>query len=304
MAGADIHSSADTPAWVWSDTPVRAAVDSVPEPVGVAFGVVSHLGSVWFVVPAVLAAFLLVRTERATAWLGIVGGGYGVMLAVKSLFSVERPDVAPPVAADTLHPVLRVVYEPSVEIATTAFPSGHVLAATVLWGLFVVDSRRCSRLGRGVLAGGAIVLVGSSRIALGVHYPIDVVAGVAVGGAYLLAVLAVLDRVTNPTTVALAVGSAAAWLGAIRSPELDAALLCGCLFGALLAWQIVAGVGQRRTLAVLVPVGVGSLAPVTGAIGVLAAVAGVVLGTTIVAVPLLYFGPEQTQTTAARLDRL
>lgn len=248
MIGTPVSSESRQLHGIWSDEVVREIVGVVPDPVGILLGVLSHFGSVWFVVPAVLAAFLVVRTERATAWLGVVGGGYGVMIVTKSLFAIERPTVDPPVAAESLHPVLRFVYEPSVEIATSTFPSGHALIATVLWGLFVLESNRFTRPRRVAIATAAVALAGATRVALGVHYPIDVVAGVLVGAVYLGSVVAVLKRVRQPALVALGIGAGSAWLGAVYTGEVNAVLLCGCLFGALFAWLLVENAPRGRLI--------------------------------------------------------
>jgi undecaprenyl-diphosphatase len=74
-----------------------------------------------------------------------------------------------------------------------SFPSGHTLTAMVLGGLLAwLMGRRLSGWGRVALWAGAglwVVLVGLSRVYLGVHYPSDVLASLAVGGLCLLAAL-------------------------------------------------------------------------------------------------------------------
>lgn len=237
------HSLQDA---VWSEAIVRDIVALVPEWVAILLGVLSHLGSVWFVVPAVVGAFLLHRTARSAAWLGIVGGAYGSMIAVKALFSIDRPDVAPPVVPETLHPVVRAVYAPSVEIGTTAFPSGHVLIAVVVWGLFVVESGRSTATARLAAATVAVLLVGIARVALGVHYPIDVLGGLVVGACYLLAVTWLLSRVRDRATVAFSVGVGTAWLGTLSWGDPLPALLLGGLVGGLLGGQWIRWKERRR----------------------------------------------------------
>ena len=71
-----------------------------------------------------------------------------------------------------------------------SFPSGHTLNAVTLAGLSVwLFGRRLSGWRRVALTVGVglwVVLVGLSRIYLGVHYPSDVLASLTVGGLYLL----------------------------------------------------------------------------------------------------------------------
>ena len=61
-------------------------------------------------------------------------------------------------------------------------PSGHAQSAAVVWGSIAVWARRGWFW---LLAIGIIVLVGFSRIYLGVHFPTDVLAGWAVGAGLL-----------------------------------------------------------------------------------------------------------------------
>jgi len=74
-----------------------------------------------------------------------------------------------------------------------SFPSGHTLNAVVLGGLLVwLIGWRLSgwrRAALGVWAGLWAALIGLSRVYLGVHYPSDVLASLAVGGLCLLVAL-------------------------------------------------------------------------------------------------------------------
>lgn len=102
----------------------------------------------------------------------------GAMLlnrALKLMFQRPRPDVA-----------LRLV-----DIGGYSFPSGHSMAAMAFFGLLiwmvwrsVKDPRRRTLLC--IVLGTAIVLVGFSRIYLGVHYLTDVLAGFAVSFLWLV----------------------------------------------------------------------------------------------------------------------
>jgi undecaprenyl-diphosphatase len=67
-----------------------------------------------------------------------------------------------------------------------SFPSGHALyAASVFGGLAVLLTARiesrAAQVGIWVVSLSLILLVGSSRVYLGVHYPSDVLAGYAIG---------------------------------------------------------------------------------------------------------------------------
>ena len=82
-----------------------------------------------------------------------------------------------------------------------SFPSGHTLNSTTTYGLIALVAWRSSLpmiARRAAVAIGITVplLVGLSRIALGVHFPTDVVAGWLAGIAFV-AVAAVLIRATG-----------------------------------------------------------------------------------------------------------
>lgn len=97
--------------------------------------------------------------------------------AVKLLAHTPRPFVAFP---DQLHPMC-------LNTATgDSFPSGHAQNAAVVWGLMAIRaSRRSTRLACLSL----ILLIGFSRLYLQVHWPADVLGGMAIGGLVLLGYL-------------------------------------------------------------------------------------------------------------------
>jgi membrane-associated phospholipid phosphatase len=80
--------------------------------------------------------------------------------------------------------------DPILMIGSFSFPSGHAMAATLLYGFLAAFVVRKVQAWRWrvltVLASGLlIVLIGFSRLYLGVHYLSDVLAGMAAGSAWL-----------------------------------------------------------------------------------------------------------------------
>lgn len=73
---------------------------------------------------------------------------------------------------------------PVASASGASFPSGHALTSIVAFGLLVV---LVPRWAIGVASAVAVLLVGFSRLALGVHYVSDVLAGWLLGGAVLVA---------------------------------------------------------------------------------------------------------------------
>jgi undecaprenyl-diphosphatase len=80
-----------------------------------------------------------------------------------------------------------------------SFPSGHTAAAVAFYaGVLIVvrwhTRNRWVRVPLGVLAVAAPVIVGVSRVQRGMHHPVDVAAGIALGVATLFVVRAALAR--------------------------------------------------------------------------------------------------------------
>ncbi len=89
-----------------------------------------------------------------------------------------------------------------VESGSNTFPSGHMVHFTLLLGLLLYLAWRTSlpRVFKGalaVLAGGALMAVGASRVYLGAHWASDVVGGLLWGLLYLWAMLYVYQRLAR-----------------------------------------------------------------------------------------------------------
>jgi membrane-associated phospholipid phosphatase len=149
------------------------------------FHAITQFGSpvVWAVF-VLVAVWLVSRHDNLLlwAWVAAIPGGLLLQFVLKA--SVHR--TRPAHASMYLHGV------------TSSFPSGHSMNATIAY--LTLAYLLCSifewRGLRRVLTYGAALLValavGISRLVLGVHFPSDVVAGIAAGAAWLSACLAVL----------------------------------------------------------------------------------------------------------------
>ena len=140
---------------------------------------ITHLGD-WLIVlcvAALVVLYLFGSGRRATAWLVLAAVGGEALLnnVLKYFFDRARPDLV-------AH---------SVEVTTTSFPSGHAMAAAVLYltlGALLVRTQR-SHAARTAIILTAIIataLIGISRIYLGVHWPTDVLGGWIAGAAWAL----------------------------------------------------------------------------------------------------------------------
>jgi undecaprenyl-diphosphatase len=143
---------------------------------------------------------LIVIALAAAAWLAWRGRRGDSLLVVCCATSVFL-----------LGPVLKVLFtrprppanEHLVAIDSWSFPSGHSLNSMVVLGLLTVLAVR-GRTGLPrvlVVAVGAflVLLVGFSRVYLGVHWPTDVLAGWLIGAAWLTLCL-VIARITRGNT--------------------------------------------------------------------------------------------------------
>jgi membrane-associated phospholipid phosphatase len=137
-------------------------------------------------ITAVIAAVTFwVRRQRSAALLVLVAmaGAAALETTTKALVGRDRPAFADPVA-----------HAPG-----ASFPSGHAMTSIVAFGLVVLlvpAGRRATAITVGVCAVG---LVGFSRVALGVHYVSDVVAGWLLGAAWLVVADWLVSRRSAPS---------------------------------------------------------------------------------------------------------
>jgi undecaprenyl-diphosphatase len=148
---------------------------------------------------------------EASTWLGSSTVLIPVLLAASAYLGWTRRDPSGVIllwvalaGAAALYQLFKSVIgrprPPSAQMLTHAggyaYPSGHSTQAIVIWGLlaaFAVNGPRRRRTRWAILGAAAVVilLVGASRIYLGVHWITDVAGGYALGGAWLALLLAV-----------------------------------------------------------------------------------------------------------------
>ncbi|WP_254864111.1 phosphatase PAP2 family protein [Halovivax gelatinilyticus] len=228
---------------MWFDsTTVRTVRDTFPEWAAFLWALFSYVGSVWFVAPAIVIAFYFGPRDRFAPWLGTVMGAYAIMVGTKGYFEIGRPGVGPAIAPETLPVGIRHAYAPLVEVSSTSFPSGHAMAGTAIWLAFAFELDVGTRRQRLVGASAMIAAIGFSRVAVGLHYPIDVFVGAAIAAAFVAAVIALrrtvrteYDRHAETTAVFVAV-AAVSLVSFVVGGRVDAAALFGGAVGSAIAW--------------------------------------------------------------------
>jgi membrane-associated phospholipid phosphatase len=133
----------------------------------------------WVILAPVFLWLMLRRLFRLALFLAVTAIGSSLLnTVVKAAVDRARPHLVDPVAV----------------AAGKSFPSGHAQAATVGCGILVLIFLPVVAMPwrRWLFVAAALVVacIGFSRIALGVHYLSDVIGGVVLGGAWLLAMTA------------------------------------------------------------------------------------------------------------------
>lgn len=147
---------------------------------------ITALGYYWVVLPLLAAAVLAfyLKGWRLSAVLLLVSTGGSILLTtvLKAVFQRARPELT----------------QTDYVASFYSFPSGHATVAVGLYGaLTVILAYQARGLARWAIASGGVLLVlliGLSRLYLGVHYPTDVLAGflaaplwvISVGSAYVV----------------------------------------------------------------------------------------------------------------------
>ena len=153
------------------DDAVSVAIQSYRSPsLTPVFEFITHLGDrvAYFIAALIVAAFFYLKYGRwkftmQTILVLLLSSLSNVVL--KRVINRERP-----------------TFEHLVAVSTLSYPSGHSMSAMAFYGFLIYLSFRFSGSWRVKAAsfigfGMLILLIGISRIYLGVHYPSDVIAG-------------------------------------------------------------------------------------------------------------------------------
>lgn len=141
-------------------------------------------GSVVLTIVGVSALFLWHTQHKHSArlLLAAVAGSILLNTMLKLWFARPRPEV----------------FERLTHTASSSFPSGHAMSATVCYGTVAylvmrLQKHHWSRVLTGTSAMILILLICMTRLYLGVHYPSDVIAGMIIGLAWASFCMATLE---------------------------------------------------------------------------------------------------------------
>ncbi len=145
---------------------------------------ISHLGSAVMLILMCVVFVVLEKTRKISLKVFLnLGGAYLLNSVIKIIVARPRPHV------------LQLVYEDGY-----SFPSGHAMVSTAFYGflIYIVYKNIKNKTFKNSiisLLSLLIVLIGISRIYLGVHYATDVIGGVIIGIIYLVLFIKIVNKV-------------------------------------------------------------------------------------------------------------
>jgi undecaprenyl-diphosphatase len=169
------------------DRSIQAWVGHQRQPAwSVLLGAATNLGGATGLVTlvALMAVLLLARRERASAAFLVVTVGAGALLnaGLKLIYARARPDLATAIA----------------EALWYSFPSGHAMGSFIAFGALAYLALRqpwpwAARSAGLAVALTLVILVGLSRVYLGVHWASDIAGGWSAGAVWLAAAVTAFE---------------------------------------------------------------------------------------------------------------
>lgn len=221
---------------------VEFATEAVPEWLAVLAAGLTQLGDSWFAGVLLVVVYWRYRSKAidtmtvAGLWLL----GVGLTGWIKETLMVARPN-ATPVAIDEFWWGLEIVLEHTATATGYGFPSGHAVTATVLYLGLASYLPVSTRRRRTIAAIGLLTMVSATRVVLGLHYLVDVIAGVGLGLAIhsLLPGLRSVQRVDRDVVLlGLAILASVGYVLA-SDGHLEALLAFGSTVGVTAGWHLV-----------------------------------------------------------------
>lgn len=219
----------------------------IPEWAATLVALVTQLGDVWFLglLVGLIYWFHVTKRDEAAVVIGFTVAGLALISVLKHVFALPRPS-HPLVQLETLPWMIQPLYEATAVASGYGFPSGHALMTTIVY--LSLAHRLSVSTRRRRFAGAAIIIaaVCFSRVALGVHYLVDIVAGVGVGVVFLIGAEWLLARYpSDQGTFAFALAVIVSTINLlVGGMDTDGVLLLGTALGTFGGWQLVV-LGQQ-----------------------------------------------------------
>ncbi len=161
------------------------AVQAIRSPaMDTAFEAITEFGSANFYIAALIAFCWIADPRLGAKIAAVIAVSVLVNYGLKHMLHEPRPFL--------LNPSVAVISESGYSL-----PSGHAQHSLLFWGLIGAYFQRKSVWIFGTIL---VMLIGLSRVYLGVHFPTDILVGWLVGGAILSTTLFyVTNRVARPT---------------------------------------------------------------------------------------------------------
>lgn len=196
-----------------------------------AYAAVTDLGSATVLLFGLAVTYWVTPRREVAAVVGYGFVGYAVVVVLKTAFALARPP-------ESVHLVAADGY---------GFPSGHAVAAVVVYGGLAVEFDWLDDPRKAGAVAVVVAAVALSRVVLGVHYLGDVVAGVVVGA---LVVAGTRRLARGDPRLTFAVGTPAALVAvAVTGAGATALGILGACVGGLVAGRLPdASPAPRSTL--------------------------------------------------------
>lgn len=216
-------------------------------PLVVLFAIATQLGDVWLFF--LLGGSLYLAGEYAprtdvdrsdglfvfsllVTYIALVG-------VLKGYFGLPRPSgAAVPPSLSAVPSLLRGIFVSITTASGFGFPSGHALGTTMVWGGVALVLDKWTLPKRVAVAAGIVLLVSASRLVLGVHFLVDVIAGITVGVVALAGLYWLSDRGAEPGRV-LGVAVLIGAVGLVRGMAFDSVAALASAVSAWLVWRVI-----------------------------------------------------------------
>ena len=180
----------------------------VPDVAALVAAALAQLGSAWFL--SVLLVVLYWTRPGEEHDVLLVGSlllvAFGIYRTLKELFALPRPAELLLAPADA-PALIRPLYDAAVLGTGYGFPSGHATNNAVVYIGLAAVLGIWTRRRRYATATALVTVVALTRILLGVHYLVDVIAGASLGASVaVLGVYGVRQFVDDGVTVTLVLG--------------------------------------------------------------------------------------------------